>query len=78
MERPQKNASELRQMILAAVSGHPICPKGMDLKIVTGGDHEWSIECIPPAGQHLAYAGCCDLMTGEGHELRAKFGLKSN
>jgi hypothetical protein len=38
----------------------------------------WGVDCVPPEGQHIAYADCCAVMTGIARELREKFDLSAN
>ena len=77
MRKPQKSEAELRAMILERIREHPVCPATMDVS-VRAAHLSWIVDCMPPNGQHIAYADCCNLITKIAAELRLEYRLAPN
>ena len=75
--RPTRRADELRAMILRRVQASPACPGGMDVEIRSVSGGKWEALSIPPAGQHIAYADCANIISGEATLLHRLFDLQS-
>ena len=77
MDKPTKTRDELRALILAEISGHPVCPPGMDVA-VRQLSRSWGIDCIPPSAGRIAYADCFSLIAKIAARLQNEFDLRPN
>jgi hypothetical protein len=76
MSKITKTASELREMILGEATQHPVCPKGIDVRVRADATYKWKADIISP--DQIGWPDCAHHIGAIVQRLRAKYDLQGS